>query len=362
MDIVFNPPVNTENQYIQLLVKELRAKGYHIHPLDTIFSSYRHFRSIKLVHLNWFENIDDSNFFKALRSFMRKLTVLTAIRLAGKPLVWTLHNRASHEKGAAMFSRILVRLLIRWSDVIIIHSGQSEDVLAAYGAKVLERVAYMPHPHFIGVYGDVVTADSNRRQGLRLLFIGMVKPYKNLELLIDVVGTFGHDVRLTIAGKAIDEGYQRKLADQAAHVGNATLLPYFIPDGELTQLLGQTDAVVLPYDLASSLNSGTAILAFSYKKTVICPEIGTIADLGDHVADTFCYRYDTDEEHRVALKQQIERAWLRKRADPHALDAMGERLYGHVAAAHDPQRVGDELARLYRYVLERHIRSNKKDG
>lgn len=362
MDIIFNPPVNTENQYIRLLVNELHARGYRIHPLDTIFSGYRHFRSIKLVHLNWFENIDDSSFFTALRSFMRKLTVLSAIRLAGKPLVWTLHNRASHEKGAALFSRMLMRLLVRWSDVIIIHSGQSENVLASYGASVLERVAYVPHPHFVGVYGSAVAAYPHKENGLRLLFIGMVKPYKNLELLIDIVGTFGHGVQLTIAGKAIDEGYQRKLANRAAHVGNVTLLPYFIPDGELTLLLGHTDAVVLPYDLASSLNSGTAILAFSYRKTVICPEIGTIADLGNHVADTFCYRYDTAAQHRKALKQQIERALTRKREDPHALDDMGERLYRHMAAAHDPQRVGDELARLYRHALDRRRRGNKKDG
>src|SRR3546814_785898 len=177
-------------------LRELRTKEYRIHPLDTIFSSYRHFRSIKVVHLNWFENIDDSSFFAALRSFLRKLAVLTAIRLSGKPLVWTLHNRMSHEKGAAFFSRVLTRLLIRWSACIIIHSGQSEEVLAAYGTKVLERATYIPHPHFIGMYGDVVTADPPLGDALQLLFIGMVKPYKNLELLIDVVGTFGHRVQL----------------------------------------------------------------------------------------------------------------------------------------------------------------------
>jgi len=362
MDIIFNPPVNTENQYIRLLVDELRTKGYRIHPLDTIFSGYRHFRSIKLVHLNWFENIDDGSFFTTLRSFLRKLTVLTVVRLSGKPLVWTLHNRASHEKGAAFYSRILMRLLVRWSDVVIIHSAQSEAVLAAYGAKVRGRAAYVPHPNFIGVYGNAVASLPRADSPLQLLFIGMVKPYKNLELLIDAVGTFGDRVQLTIAGKAIDEGYQRKLVDRAARVGNVTLLPYFVPDGKLTRLLGQADAVVLPYDLASSLNSGTAILAFSYGKTVICPEIGTISDLGSHKADTFCYRYDTAGQHEKALTQQIDRALARKRENPHALDDMGQRLYQHVAAAHDPQRVGDELARLYRHVIDRRRRSNKKDG
>lgn len=357
MDIIFNPPANEENQYIQLLVSELRAKGYRIHPLDTVFSNRRHFRSIKLVHLNWFENIDDSSFFLALRSFLRKLAVLAAIHLSGKPLIWTLHNRVSHEKGMAFFSRIITRLLVRWSDYIVIHSGQSEAVLAAYGAKTLERVAYVPHPHFIGVYGNTVAAAPRQNDILQLLFIGMVKPYKNLELLIDAVGAFGDRVQLTIAGKAIDEHYQQKLIEQAKAVGNVTLLPYFVPDGELAELLGKADAVVLPYDLASSLNSGTAILAFSYKKTVICPEIGTVSDLGAHMADTFCYSYNSEERHRMALIQQIQRALAQKQDDPYALDNMGERLYQHVASAHDPRRVGDELARLYRHVLKKYHRS-----
>lgn len=357
MDIVFNPPANEENQYIQLLVSELRAKGYRIHPLDTVFSSHRHFRSIKLVHLNWFENIDDSSFFLALRSFLRKLAVLTIIHLSGKPLIWTLHNRVSHEKGTAFFSRIITRLLVRWSDYIIIHSGQSEAVLATYGARTLERMAYVPHPHFIGAYGNTVATPPRHNDILQLLFIGMVKPYKNLELLIDAVGAFGHRVQLTIAGKATDEHYQQKLIERAKAVGNVTLLPYFVPDGELAELLGQADAVVLPYDLASSLNSGTAILAFSYKKTVICPEIGTVSDLGSHIADTFYYRYDGEERHRTALAQQIQRALKQKGDDSSALDKMGERLYQHVAAANDRHRVGDELARLYRHVLDKHHRS-----
>src|SRR5690606_15815489 len=220
MDIIFNPPDNAENRYIRLLVSELKAKGYRIHPLDSIFASYRHFRSIKLVHLNWFENIDDTSLFTALRSFLRKLTVLTVIHLSGKPLVWTLHNRASHERGAARFSRMLMWLLVRWSHRIVIHSRQSENILATYGAKVPARVAYIPHPHFIGEYGGAA-ADTDEGETLRLLFVGMVKPYKNLELLMEVAAAFGRRVHLTIAGKAPDAGYRRQL-EERAKIGRAS--------------------------------------------------------------------------------------------------------------------------------------------
>ncbi len=351
MDIVFNPPVNEENQYIQRMVGQLRARGYRVHPLDTVFSSRRHFRSIRLVHLNWFENIDDSGFWVALRSFLRKLTVLVAIRLSGKPLVWTMHNRASHERGLAFFSRAITRLLVRWSHRIVIHAWSSGELLAAYGKKASAKAAYIPHPHFIGLYGEPKPHTARGGDTLRLLFAGMVKPYKNLEMLIDVVSAFGDRVQLTIAGKAIDADYERRIASRAAQAGNVTFLPYFVPDDRLAALLADADALVLPYDLASSLNSGTVLLAFSYKKTVICPEIGTIQDLGAQAVHAYPYVYASEQGHRAELHRQIDGVAQLHRRDAGVLRHGGEQLYRHVAAAHDPQRVGELLDDLYRKLI-----------
>lgn len=355
MDIVFNPPVNEENQYVQLLVRELRANGYRIHPLDTIFSSWRHFKSIGLVHLNWFEVIDDSSIWTALRSFFRKLVVLVAIRLSGKPLVWTMHNRAAHDSRLAFFSRFLTRRLVRWSDRIVIHTQQSTELLATYGRDIPQKTVYLPHPNFIKVYGEVRPAASAVDETLHLLFVGMVKPYKNLELLIETVSRFGTRVHLTLAGKAVDAQYRYKIEAMARDAHNVTLLSRFVQDDEMAALLSGADALVLPYDLASSLNSGTVILAFSYQRTVICPEIGTVADLGPLREAVFHYTYATETQHKDALAAQIQRALAMKRQEPGALRAMGEQLYGYVASAYDPALIGEELDKLYRTLTWREI-------
>ncbi len=352
MDIIFNPPINAENQYIRILVGELHAKGYRVHALDDIFSSFKHFRAIKIVHLNWFENVDDSSFFAAARSFIRKLVVLVIIRVTGKPLIWTMHNRASHEKGLSFFSRILTRLLIRWSYRIIIHARQSEDILASYGKKAVGKAVYLPHPNFIGVYGDVHTDTTSDDHQLRLLFMGMVKPYKNLELLIDVVGTFCDQVQLTIAGKAIDKDYETQIAHKANQAGNVEFIPAFVSDGEVAAMIAKADTLILPYNLSSSLNSGTVILAFSYRKTVICPEIGTILDLGERQQDVFHYRYGTAAEHEYALREQIMRALETKQHNTASLLEMGGRLYDYVRIQYDKQHIGAQLAELYSRLME----------
>src|SRR5690606_34816073 len=88
------------------------------------------FDSIHLVHLNWLENVDDSSYQSALKSFFRKRFVLSVFRISGKKLVWTMHNRSSHEKRTGWISRTITRYLIKWSPKIVIHSHQSRAIMA----------------------------------------------------------------------------------------------------------------------------------------------------------------------------------------------------------------------------------------
>ncbi|SEM43925.1 Glycosyltransferase involved in cell wall bisynthesis [bacterium A37T11] len=353
MDIIFNPPENSENQYIRILVDQLRERGYQIHSLDNLLSAGRtHFRSIRLVHLNWFENVDDSSFLVALRSFMRKMVVLTVIRFSGKKLVWTMHNRASHEKKLSFFSRTLTWFLIRWSDRIIIHSRQTEYLIRAQYPSATQKMVYYPHPHFIGAYQQPESKSGENGTTLSLLFTGMVKPYKNLELLIRVVSEFKDTVHLTIAGRAVNPSYEQELRWLGSAASNISLVLKFVPDEELLELISACDALVLPYDMASSLNSGTVILAFSCKKTVICPEIGTITDLGERQDLTFHYRYKNPEEHANALRQQIKKAVRLKQENPNTFTRLGQQLYNYVQAENSPEKAGDLLDGTYRLLTE----------
>ena len=176
MHVIFNPSVNEENKYIEIMVRPLEEEGFTVHALDDFLSDRKHFASIKLVHLNWFENVDDSSFFKALKSFCRKMTVLLFIRFSKKKLVWTMHNRVSHEKNLSYFSRTITHFLIRWSDKIIIHSEISKSILVSRYPKVENNIFYLPHPDFIGIYGPLPDTEQQipTSEPLALLFLGAV--------------------------------------------------------------------------------------------------------------------------------------------------------------------------------------------
>lgn len=353
MDIIFNPPVNEENKYIENMVRPLREQGFRVHALDGFFSSWGHFHAVRLVHLNWFENLDDSSIFRALKSFFKKMFVLTVIRISRKKLVWTMHNRVSHEKKTGFLSNWIRYFLIRWAHTIIIHSGVSRKLLVGQHPGVSGKIFYLPHPEFIGSYGPLPekTLSLAPSEPLVLLFMGAVKPYKNIEILIQAVSLFKEKVKLVIAGNPNTPAYHQKIYDLASSAGNIDLRLKFIPDHEIPSLIKESDVLVLPYDLGSSLNSGTVILAFSYMKTVICPDIGTIGDLGAMKENVFYYVYGSQEEHLQILSQKIGEALQLKLEHPAGLDALGNKMYDHIRHYHHKDLVGKNLIKLYHSLL-----------
>jgi len=353
MNIIFNPPDNEENQYIHLLVTPLVQAGFKVSPLDDFFSSRQHLLAIRLVHLNWFENVDDSSLFIALKSFFRKLVVLTAIKITQKPLVWTMHNRNSHENRLSFFSRALTYLLMRTSNQIIIHSHASLPLLAQHHPKIALKAVYLPHPNFIGVYGAVLPEKTNITPPvLHLLFIGAIKPYKNMELLIQIAKKYPEKLRLTIAGKPATETYKKQLEALLANTDNIRTHLRFIHDSELPSLLQDADALVLPYDIKSSLNSGTAILGFSYKRTVICPNIGTITDLQEAQEYVLSYTYETPEQHAFQLEAKIQEAIHLKANYTDIFREWGNKMFHYVKEKHANDKIGTKLLAVYSTLLK----------
>lgn len=335
------------------MVGPLRKEGFKIFALDSFLSSLRHYRSIKLVHVNWFENVDDSSFFIALKSFMRKLVVLIAVKLGNKKLVWTMHNRTSHETGLSFFSRTLTYLLVRGADRIIIHSKISKALLNEYIKGSDRKAVYLPHPNFIGSYGSIPAVKKSllKDQRLNLLFLGAIKPYKNIELLINIAKKFPLSVQLTIAGKPSAKGYHDKLQNIAQREENIHLALRFIADDEIPTMLSASDLLILPYDIKSSLNSGTVILAFSYKKSVICPVIGTISDLEDERKYVLDYSYNNFQEHEQSLTKSVERAIEMKSSDPYIFDFFGDHLFDYVQKYYDKELIGKHLGAIYKELL-----------
>ncbi|WP_069660919.1 glycosyltransferase [Arcticibacter eurypsychrophilus] len=340
MKISFYPESTRQNKYSEIITSLLKAKGVKIYSLSHVFSGFTAFKKVKVVHLNWFENLNEPTRFAMFSVFFKRMMKLITLRVFGKKVIWTMHNKMPHDKSMMFYKKTLIYTLVKLSNTIIIHSRVSEVILQNISKRAVAKIRYIPHPDYIGVYGaiDLSCDHSTESKVLKLLFLGAVKPYKNIELLIDVISQFDHDVYLTIAGQPQNVDYQLLLVNYAKNNVNVHLDLNFIPDEMLPCYIAQCDLLVMPYDMRSSLNSGSVILAFSYKKTVICPRIGTILDMQNQ-ENILSYTYTSDLEHFDALTEVIGGAIQMKKTANDIFEEYGERIYEDVMVQNNKDKV-----------------------
>ena len=86
---------------------------------------YRHIFQTDVVLLNWIENIPDRRGGIVQAFFVCAL--LIARKVLGVRIAWVLHNKLSHSKSNAGLKSLLMRALVRHSDVIFTHAREGVD-------------------------------------------------------------------------------------------------------------------------------------------------------------------------------------------------------------------------------------------
>ena len=94
----------------------------------------------------------------------------------GLPTVYTAHHALPRDVGARVDARRRVYDIVRR---VVVHSRQRVDDLAALGVA-RERVAYIPHP----VFELDTPTDPAPPAGSTLLFFGLIRGYKGLDVLV----------------------------------------------------------------------------------------------------------------------------------------------------------------------------------
>src|SRR5690606_34079339 len=117
-----------------------------------------------------------------------------------------------------------------------------------------------------------------------LLFFGMIKPYKGLDILLNALPLIQKeipDIRLVIAGSVYKdrELYERMIADLRLADVVETRFRY-VKDEEVQELFRKSDICVLPYKTATQ--SGVIATSYSYDTPVIASDVG---GLGEYIDD-----------------------------------------------------------------------------
>jgi glycosyltransferase involved in cell wall biosynthesis len=194
---------------------------------------------------------------------------------AERPVVFTAHDLAG------MLSRRREEWLrvLETVDRVVVHSRRGVGELAELGVP-RKRIARIPHPVF-----ESAGPSDGGGPGQTLLFFGLIRAYKGLDLLLralPVVARDLPDVRLVVAGDPLDPVEPlRKLASELGVAERVDWRLGFLPDGEVDDVLAKALVVVLPYRRRVDA-SGVLALAVGHGLPIVASDVGS---LGETVAE-----------------------------------------------------------------------------
>jgi glycosyltransferase involved in cell wall biosynthesis len=192
------------------------------------------------------------------------------------------HNVLPHERMPGDAG--LVRALLSRADTALVHSAEQAAAARELAPDLSIVIARMP-PHLPrGGYGG--TGSPPVREGgvvppegtpVRLLFFGIVRPYKGLDVLLRAMARAPGNLTLTVAGEFWGgTGDTEKLIAGLGLGTRVTLRPGYVPADQIPALFAEADALVLPYRQATA--SQNALLAFAHGVPVITTTAGALAD------------------------------------------------------------------------------------
>lgn len=191
------------------------------------------------------------------------------------------HNLFPHEK--TLLDRLLAPLFVHTQDAFV---ALSESVVKDIHAMCDAPATSSPHPIYDHYGAKMEKADACKALGLAeennyMLFFGLVRAYKGLDLLLDAFGVLKErfpQLRLLIAGEFYED--EEKYKEQIHRNGlddRVIIRDEFIPDADLRKYFGAANLIVQPYK--SATQSGVTQVAFHFEKPMLVTKVGGLDEI-----------------------------------------------------------------------------------
>ena len=279
----FPEPRPTTNPYIVMLGRSLAA----LEDVELLTFSWRRalVRRYDVFHVHWPEIlVAGQSRLKALVRQVLFLLLMVRLRLTRTPLVRTMHN-LELPQGISRREVALLRLAERLT-TLRIRLNESTDVVPGQPSELIV------HGHYRDWF------DGFPRTGTvpgRITFFGLVRRYKGVERLAEVVAETPDDrieggLSLRVAGRPSSD----ELADALRRVADADprvhLRLEFLDDADLVAEVTAAEIVALPY--REMHNSGGALTALSLARPVLVPANDVTRALAAEVGPGWVWTYD----------------------------------------------------------------------
>jgi len=197
---------------------------------------------------------------------------------SGCRVIAILDNVIPHEPH--FFDKPLTRYFLRHVDgCVTLCKEVSEDLLKLKGDAVYTVIPHPTYDHF-GEKTD--KREAEKKLGIRecdhnILFFGLIRDYKGLDILIDAFSRLDDSYQLIIAGEPYGsfDKYQKQI-DSSPNAKRICLFPNYISDSEVKYFFSAADVAVLPY--RSATQSGINAIANHFEVPMIVTDVGGLKE------------------------------------------------------------------------------------
>lgn len=275
------PRTVQDNPYVALYALALEQAGFTVEDfkISEIFRRHRP----DIWHIHWPESLAvvGPPWYRTLRVFAFALLVVSWKARKGA-LIWSIHNLAPHRPASPTLLRFLYWVVTTQVDQTLTLS----ETVARESRRAWPRLGSVDNhtlPH--GLYPRAKPASSQDRDDLErglglsldsklIVHIGRLAEYKGSHTLPSLIPG---DSKLVLAGRPESEHYLRRIREAAD--GRCHIVAEHISDQLAGLLYSSAKLAIFPFDAITQ--SGSVILALSYKCPVVVPDVPVFQELRD---------------------------------------------------------------------------------
>lgn len=299
------------SDYLYLLYKPLieDSKTYKVVSL----SVWKHWKMVwkaltkknLIVHYHWLECTD----LKSLAGMIYKWTFVWLYSHLGGKLVWTIHNKMPHDGKYQRLNYRLRSSLAKRADRLTVHCGSVIEDLSRFYHQPEEKFRVVQHPPYPSreIPGNEARKKllkkwpvPIRKEDQLFLMFGNISSYKNIDRVGHIFKKLPTDKKLLVVGpvKKGQMHYYHQISNSIEGAKNIKVIPHFVPEEMVPVYFSSADCVLFNFD--EILTSGGVVLAKSYNKPIIAPNLGCLTEL-DPEADKATL-FETEEQLEYLIR------------------------------------------------------------
>jgi beta-1,4-mannosyltransferase len=263
------------------------------------FSAGKLLRRYAVWHIHWPEALlNIRNPSRAALKVNGFFAAADYLRWRGVKIVWTMHNFKAHEGlYPALEARFWHRFIPRVDGAISLSETGLSIAKAQFPALQHVPTAVIPHGHYRDEYPQS-TVDGRAELGIApnarvILFFGAVRAYKNVDALVRAFREVATpEALLYIVGRPNTAALTEAILKEASADSRVRIAFEFVKNEDVSKFMQIADLVVLPY--RAILNSGSALLALSFNRPILVPDLGSMGDLRNDFGSAWVQTFSGD--------------------------------------------------------------------